>query len=240
MPNRLIEMRKSHGLVLCERTKCEVTTGNRISEEGVATDTDEKYFGLIIQLYCVLCSISISYYKLLAPSGVAAYLIGGTTLHNFSALNIQLNCWLQCDTLQVARLDKTDTLVTDEFSMFDCCLFRTTFVGAVSQRLLRVTDGVAGIIAYPSCFYRTKNRQFVFVKYKNYQAVAVAWRKLMGTYVKPWGHPPSCSRQLGGISFLIGNPAQLPASSHRDIGTVLWTYRPDLSLLLNPYTYIAS
>ena len=61
----------------------------------------------------------------LAPSGVAAHLIGGTTLHNFFGLDIECNSSLENGTIQVAKLRKTDVLVIDEFSMLDFFLFRT-------------------------------------------------------------------------------------------------------------------
>ena len=61
----------------------------------------------------------------LAPSGVAAHLIGDTTIHNFFALDINCNSSLENGTLQVAKLRKTDVLVIDEFSMLDFLIFRT-------------------------------------------------------------------------------------------------------------------
>lgn len=61
----------------------------------------------------------------MAPSGVAAHLIGGTTVHNFFALDTECNSTLENGTVQVAKLRKTDVIVIDEFSMLDYYLFRT-------------------------------------------------------------------------------------------------------------------
>ncbi len=52
----------------------------------------------------------------LAPSGVTAHPIGGTTIHNLFALDIALNCQLENGTLHVAHLRKTDVLVIYKFS----------------------------------------------------------------------------------------------------------------------------
>ncbi len=56
---------------------------------------------------------------------VAAHLIGGTTIHNSFALDIECNSRLENGTVQMAHLRKTDVLVIDVFSMLDFFLFRT-------------------------------------------------------------------------------------------------------------------
>ena len=61
----------------------------------------------------------------LAPSGIAAHLIEGATVHHFFNLDIEPNCNLQHGTAQTATLRKTDVLVVDEFSVLDATLFRT-------------------------------------------------------------------------------------------------------------------
>ena len=61
----------------------------------------------------------------LAPSGVAAHLNGGTTIHNFFGLDIHCDSSLENGTAQTTHVKKTDVLVIDEFSMLDHFLFRT-------------------------------------------------------------------------------------------------------------------
>ena len=107
----------------------------------------------------------------LAPSGVAAHLIEGVTIHRFFNLDIELNCNLQHGTAQTTTLRKTDVLVVNEFSMLDATLFRTM-------------EGL--------CRRYAKK----------------------GSSKHPWG---------GRHVILLGDPAQLPAVSSRDIfGTDLW------------------
>ena len=107
----------------------------------------------------------------LAPSGVAAHLIGGTTSHNFFCLDLDYNSSLENGTYQTTRLRKTDVIVIDEFSMLDFYLFRT----------------IEGL-----CHKFAKH----------------------GSSRHPWG---------GRHVILLGDPAQLPAVSGKDIfGTYLW------------------
>ena len=60
----------------------------------------------------------------LAPSGIAAHLIEGVTIHYFFNLDIDLNFDPQHGTAQTTMRRKTDVLVIDEFSMLDATLFR--------------------------------------------------------------------------------------------------------------------
>ena len=108
----------------------------------------------------------------MAPSGVAAHLIGGTTIQNFFQLDIEYNSSLENGTAQVNRLRRTNVLVIDEFSMLDFYLFRTA-------------EGLC--------------RKFA----------------PKGSSCHPWG---------GRHVILLGDPAQLPAVSMRDIfGMSLWS-----------------
>ncbi|MCG8626261.1 MAG: AAA family ATPase, partial [Proteobacteria bacterium] len=57
----------------------------------------------------------------LAPSGVAAHLIGETTIFS---LDINCNSSLENGIVQVTKVKKTDILVIDEISLLDFFLFR--------------------------------------------------------------------------------------------------------------------
>ena len=61
----------------------------------------------------------------LAPSGVAASLIKGTTIHNFFKLDITGKSSLENGTIDAQILKKTDVLIIDEFAMVDARLFIT-------------------------------------------------------------------------------------------------------------------
>ena len=59
----------------------------------------------------------------LAPSGVAAGLIHGKTIHNFFRLDITGKTSLQNGTVDATALRKTDVIICDEFGMIDCKIF---------------------------------------------------------------------------------------------------------------------
>ena len=61
----------------------------------------------------------------LAPSGVAASLIKGTTIHNFFKLDITGKSTLENGTVDSCMVKKTDVIITDEFAMIDCQIFLT-------------------------------------------------------------------------------------------------------------------
>ena len=61
----------------------------------------------------------------LAPSGVAASLIKGTTIRNFFKMDINGKSSLENGTIDASVVRKTNVIIIDEFSMIDCTVFIT-------------------------------------------------------------------------------------------------------------------
>lgn len=58
----------------------------------------------------------------------------------------------------------------------------------IMEEMKKVTDGVVGVIVYPSSADKTKNRGFAFVEYESHKAAAMARRKLIPGTFQLWGH----------------------------------------------------
>ena len=77
----------------------------------------------------------------LAPSGVAASVIKGTTIHNFLKLDITGKSSLENGTVDSSILKKTDVIIIDEFTMIDLQIFLTIEHLCSNQRWLIQTMG---------------------------------------------------------------------------------------------------
>ena len=53
---------------------------------------------------------------------------------------------------------------------------------------MKVTEGVADVIVYPSASDKLKNRGFAFVEYNNHSSATMARWKLMKNRIQLWGH----------------------------------------------------
>ena len=65
------------------------------------------------------------YVEVLATSGSAAYLLGGSTIHRFFRLDIEMKSRLELGTIDCSAVANTDVIIVDECSMMSAKLFET-------------------------------------------------------------------------------------------------------------------
>ena len=65
------------------------------------------------------------YVEVLATSGSAAYLLGGSTIHRFFRLDIEMKSRLELGTIDCSAVANTDVIIVDECSMISAKLFET-------------------------------------------------------------------------------------------------------------------
>ena len=65
------------------------------------------------------------YVEVLATSGSAAYLLGGSTIHRFFRLDIEMKSRLELGTVDCSAVANTDVIIVDECSMMSAKLFET-------------------------------------------------------------------------------------------------------------------
>ena len=63
--------------------------------------------------------------EVLATSGLAAYLLGGKTVHRFFRLGVNLECFLEWGTIDCSMINNADVLIIDECSMISAGLLET-------------------------------------------------------------------------------------------------------------------
>ena len=67
----------------------------------------------------------VLYIEVLATSGSAAYLLGGSTIHRFFRLDIEMKSRLELGTVDCSAVANTDVIIVDECSMMSAKLFET-------------------------------------------------------------------------------------------------------------------
>ena len=100
-------------------------TGNLVWRQALGCNHGAGRDRKSICCECCSCSLQKEWSRHSPPSGVAAHLIEGVTIHHFFNLNIHLNCNLQHSTAQTTRQCNTNVLVVNELSMLNATLFRT-------------------------------------------------------------------------------------------------------------------